>query len=465
MIPPPRWLLVAAAIGLSTGCADRENPDNSPAPSDPGGNAGTGTGGNAGTGTGGAAGNAGTGTGGAAGSHERVLVPIAPPIAEACGALFSAYRGWRLGCQGAAPSLEALGPLVDRCGRRASLPGLQITPDLIQSCASKVSAAGCAALPLECLVRPEVPYRLESLPLDVIWLGPEDDYAYELSPRTTGVLAPGSACEIDAQCATGTCAATAGECGFCAELQAAGQPCGGLEVCAPSAACQGGVCVEKGDPIGAPCKSVKGSSSCQAGTYCQQGASFGSGICQPMAALGEACTGFLDGGAPCLPPDLACVAGQCAAVVTVGEGESCDDFARYCTEGLFCMGPTPPERRCRAPVTGRKVGEACNPDACDAPLVCDDHRCSTSSTPGDPCYEVCGGGLVCLGEVCAAPFEAGDSCGLGRCAAGLICRDDLPLPQICAPPSGEGEPCNWQLPCLPSLTCRSGLCTAAPACP
>lgn len=178
-------------------------------------------------------------------------------------------------------------------------------------------------------------------------------------------------------------------------------------------------------------------------TYCQHG--YGT------RALGEACTGHVDGISECAQglrcvgePEPTCI-DPCARA---GVGESCEFTG--CADGLVCDHPF----ICVAP---GKEGEPCAglEDRCEDGLVCvpeDGRRCRAPAGLGDPCASIpCGEGLDCDSGtgLCAEPAAAGESCAFLECAAGLYCA----LGQVCEPPGGAGSPCE------PDLVgnCRDGL--------
>ena len=115
--------------------------------------------------------------------------------------------------------------------------------------------------------------------------------------------------------------------GTCGGLPVEGEPCAGIDVCAPGLGCafgpKGSVCVTPGG-AGASCQNRQ---ACRADHYCSAG-----GTCEPDVALGTACDpGLGNCGGACVPDS----SGGFTCRASVAEGDACLDVAD-CTSGLTC---------------------------------------------------------------------------------------------------------------------------------
>jgi hypothetical protein len=289
-----------------------------------------------------------------------------------------------------------------------------------------------------------------------------------------GVCAPlggaGEPCEQDSDCAAGSlCGA-----GVCAPaLAPIGAPCDATDACVVGASCEGGTCVIR--DAAAPC-----ADDGQCGSHATCAPVEGS-LCAPRRGPGEPCaapTDCADGmfcdyedgglcaalrevGARCLPGG--CVAGAtctaeggastCAPLGS--EGDSCEAIGGGlddgCVEGLACVAGT----CARMP----SVGERCGDDEeCGPALVCirdrdldreTDHVCAHPRSEGAPCPGVystaCDEGLFCDATLleCVRRRAAGERCdhwGPLECSVGLACLGDRGA-ATCEPLPGAGEAC------------------------
>jgi hypothetical protein len=220
----------------------------------------------------------------------------------------------------------------------------------------------------------------------------------------SGGLNNGDACEVDAECASGLCLATATCPGVCTSFSGAGGPCQGRRSVGPQCArgyvCNAGTC-EALLYESQPCTGHAG--SCTPGTFCD----------------GSQCQAQRSAGAPCSGPDLECQPGLVCAVV----------------------GLTPPTRQCKAP---QPAGGACRVGGreCERGAYCK----SAAQLPGDTgaCASWPATG-ACDSLSLVEPY----GCLNGWCSAGT-----------CTPFTGEASACASDAECAPGAICN-GLATPA----
>lgn len=294
---------------------------------------------------------------------------------------------------------------------------------------------------------------------------------------TDDPAADGSACVIDAQCASRIC------------LTAADGWPGGLCARACATTCEDGlacVLLEDGALCMPPCTTA---SQCRSGWVCAASV----GACLPDCRSGWSCGAYAcdqTTGACALPTSVgaangsACTAdATCSGGVCVGVGSPGAVCAAPCTDGacatgetctrlgdsLLCL-PACESATCASGLVCAASAGVCLPDcragwSCGSALVCSDGgTCELPTDPGaavgEPCAADmdCAGG-VCIGSetgagVCAAP------CASGECPAGQTCArlgDHL----LCVPACTAGTPCTGALVCSESLAaclpdCRDG---------
>ncbi len=306
-------------------------------------------------------------------------------------------------CSGPAmPSVELLrvqARFDEICSNILALPGTENTAQQLDACASALAAQGCnmnaatVPTPAECTV--------------------------------TGALATGSACESGFQCASGSCAPSAGDagdgnstlqrCGTCQATIASGQPCsadsGSTGRCETGTVCDYSVhkpvCrpIVYGD-VGAACGSP--AAPCKPGLYCDN--------------MARQCTAQQDEGAVCLQPEackasLVCVASgnerpRCQNPGQVGA--SCESNME-CAPSLGCD----PTRGCVA-VTWVKSGEPCNGAA-----LCLVGSCpQADGVPNGVCPAIVPDGQDCTAGDTAHTCDTLSECVNGRCQliASTPCR-------------------------------------------
>jgi hypothetical protein len=193
--------------------------------------------------------------------------------------------------------------------------------------------------------------------------------------RWHGKRDAGTACGVNAQCASGFCdkRPPSSECGTCGKLPVAGEDCP-ADRCAP-----GHKCV-------APGKCVK------------------------LVALGAAC----DGSAPCASGGT-CVARKCIAPARIGD--ACDPLGRVgpgCTEMITCDTKS---KRCRAPALAQ-VGEVCGLVGTEL-RPCTHAWCEAHGAEGKCLARVADGDACTTSESCTVPA----ACIRGACR--------LPDPRAC----------------------------------
>jgi hypothetical protein len=375
----------------------------------------------------------------------------------ACTTLYDSYVTWAKACTGVEPARAEIEDLAGACAQRAALPGIELPATAILSCGEKVLAASCAALPLECLT-PLPGY--EGSPgawlTDVVSNFVEGGAIFELFPRTKGTLALGQACDLSAQCGSGTCGPGQG-CGACVDMKDPGEACGATAICRSGSQCQGGVCVDGRPSLGETCSLGKSLGNvCQADLYCTDV------VCAKRLAVGEACKGF--DSSECVPGAI-CDASICQTLTVGHAGDACDDVAARCVEGTFCQ-----DGICHVPVANVPLYGKCGIDVCAPGLNCYYGQCQPPSEAGAYClaWEDCGGGAYCQrgtndSGFCAAPLREGEACSyLPGCELGLFCdatthrcRRDIEEGAACS----DTVACRWPFRCLDGI-CGDILCSA-----
>jgi hypothetical protein len=374
----------------------------------------------------------------------------------ACTTLFESYSGWTEECFGTTLGATEMNHLVTTCAERGALPGIGATVAAIQGCGAQIAASSCAALPLDCIITDHDGY---APPSTLAFLTSDDDAAYHLFPRAPGQLASGTACDIAAQCQSGSCSTTFSydfdhTCGVCVDQRGAGEACGANTVCSYGTSCTDGVCTSWGSKLGEACQSPKGESNCLPDLYCPVD------TCVPRLHIGDACDESYVAHEAC-PQGAICNAGVCQVVVEGKAGDACDDVVVHCGTGMFCA-----EGNCRKPVANVGLGGACVGDICASSLRCRNQVCAVPAEVGEPCYEnsECAAGLICPAllvqkPTCQAPRAEGQSCEAeDACDHGLTCGGSTPMTPICVRKVAEGEACSDAARCWAPLSCIDGVC-------
>ena len=396
-----------------------------------------------------------------AGCGETVTAPPPGPAPgghsdasiAACAALYDSYVAWAKACTAVEPARAGIEDLAAACAQRAALPGIDLPAATILSCSAKVAVASCAALPLECLTPLDGYEDSRGAWLtDVVSSIIEGGAIFELFPRTKGTLKPGEACDLRAQCASGTCG-PGQACGVCLEVKSQGEACGGTAICEYGILCDSGTCVDVRPGLGEACSigAKESGAVCRGDLYCD------GEMCRPRLSPGQACTGV--DSSECFPGAI-CDGSICQAS-TLGEaGVACDDVAARCVEGTFCQ-----EGICHVPVANGSLGDACGVDVCGPGLNCAFGACGPPSKPGDSCqyWEQCGGGNYCGADAdyggfhCAVPRREGEPCiGLPYCEIGLFC--DVTTDR-CKRNLEAGSACSDSTACRWPSYCRDGVCS------
>lgn len=212
---------------------------------------------------------------------------------------------------------------------------------------------------------------------------------------------------------------------------------------------------------------LAGGAACNESFQCLSGSCFRSapvgdaglsttcGQCQPLARLGEPCSGpCADGTCDYTKPTPTCVA------VTRGDaGAACDGLSLQCSGGLYCTGST-----C-APLPA--AGAACGPNGeCAPPTACVARTCALPGGVGAICGvdQDCAAGLGCsaateaCGEIQWA--GAGQPCGgLTRCLVGDCAGDTMTCPTVL----DDGQACSTgdlSTTCDTFAKCVGGACVA-----
>jgi len=297
----------------------------------------------------------------------------------------------------------------------------------------------------------------------------------------------GRACELAADCCSGSC--ERGVCGrsSCAED---GASCASDEACCSLRCGDDGRCESACRASGQSCTVPSDCCSLQcAGGACVDGCATVGDACQNP---NDCCSGNCSGGRcvePCVPNGLGCdTPGECCSLVCnagvcggcIQNGALCTDgdscCSGICAQGV-CAGPCQPNgAACQAPAdccsggcNGGVCGPACVPDgvACDPQTPC--------------CAGVCESGFCGAATCSHGECETGDRlspacspCVANVCAADPFCCqvawDDLCVDgaaQICGSCGSctpNGLACNTNTDCC-SANCDGGLCAAPMGCP
>ncbi len=313
-----------------------------------------------------------------------------PTSLAACDDYFDAIIG--VSCDATTPPADELARIQTLfetiCQDGLALPGNGATAASIESCASALTATGCANLDI-----PECSFQ--------------------------GSLTDGSPCNDASQCQSGDCAtstATTGDgggssasCGTCAAGVAVGQPCATGDTCVYGSVCAvagaGYACtvVAYGD-VGAACDGL--SAECNTGLYCD----FQAQQCASPAGAGASCTGTLG----CAPP-LVCSAGATGTAATcqdaAGAGGPCQTD-QDCAAGLGCSTTTSQCTAVTWVAQGKPCGGAvlCLVGAC--PLT---HGSGGPGGTGGTCPVVIGDGQPCTRGDASQTCDTFSACTGGVC--------------------------------------------------
>jgi len=319
----------------------------------------------------------------------------------------------------------------------------------------------------------------------------------------------GSACQLNATCAGGTCLDW--PTGYCSQIDCKTSGCGGDGVCVDVAA-GNSVCLgecESSADCRAPhqaCKTLfasDGTVSVCVGIE-PQAVGPGAACTDPARCLAEAaCLPSFPGG---YCAEIGCTPGSCPAETTCVKVDGTPSCLRSCFEDNDCDGEAGAERKCGvlagltgdpqrvciSGITARGVGEGCVSDfecTSGSCQILGEGRCNVSQVPCFPesaaatcgtgdycritavsrvgvCSQACSAGVTCAGaNFCLAEGQAARStwcrptCGSGdgqcNAAAGLDCHFGLPLSDsgqgryVCAATvlGGPFFPCNGDAAC------------------
>ncbi len=267
-----------------------------------------------------------------------------------------------------------------------------------------------------------------------------------------GTVAVDAACFIDADCASGSCDATAKTCpGKCRATLGEGAACGDNgSFCNPQTglSCLGKVCTAPTDlPRGKASDPCGVFSDCESGMACLQGA------CAAPATAGGDC--ILDSDCQ---PTLYCLFslqggdhGSCTA--RIAENGVCGEDPTHknvailgseCTPGLVCKGFT--------------YDYANNPQVAGACAVPGDEGAACIARPPTERRIIvsgCKAGLQCLGGACAKPPSTG-SCGQGNACLTSESYCDTSS-HVCTARKVAGLGCGDKDQCLSGM-CTNGAC-------
>ena len=268
-----------------------------------------------------------------------------------------------------------------------------------------------------------------------------------------GLVAEGSPCSIDWECAPGLvcdldmeqnalrCLAPVAPGGACLPHPGLFQNDQFLRRCVDTAECVDNTC-EQLAGLAQSCEQH----SCIDGLICDA-----NNICVAPPLEGEACAGDSCAvGLYCRASDHLCHARE-----ELGTVCSTDDNCQAC---LFCVATSADGTSvCRGP---SEEGGYCERDGhCSDDLVCSSANiCVPPFAQGESCSRdaECQEGLVCSSaNICVAPFAQGESC-----SRNAECQEGLCYSGTCSAPAAEGEPCYAGHPCAGDLACTAGVCSA-----
>lgn len=273
---------------------------------------------------------------------------------------------------------------------------------------------------------------------------------YAWAAECAGVFAQGKVpragrCASSADCLSGFCSLGGADCAICTEFVPLGGQCltsatSTLRCDGRSAFCNAGTCTALVAEGQGPCTSTiqcAGSTSCASGLSDGGLADGGVRRCLPKLAVGAPCTG----GSECA--STWCANNQCQGPIALGA--TCASIGDLCADGGVCL-----DGQCRV----RREDGALHSE-CRSSLDC------LAST-----FCARDGGVV---GTCETRLDDGQPCGANQnaCLQGHVC---VPGTNVCAPVSGEGQPClvhagnqgalDW-LQCGSFLMCNpdGGVCT------
>lgn len=406
------------------------------------------------------------------------------PVSDALLSIVASMRAHGVQCAGAVwQEDDDFGPIAAWFQAAVDAGRVVIDVAALQACAEEVADYGCA---------------------ETFWAWDEPACMEDVFYGATGTVAPGGGCEHDLECDGGFCDYTLGTCpgtciawagdmedcsalpcapGFgCATLLvpagefcvaerivAAGEPCGGLDVCMAGTSCEWDA--EAGDDLcrapvasGSPCDVT---TTCQYPHFCFPD---GVGTCRPLAARGEPC----GASAGCNPSFDHCdpVEGRCAP--RPGADEPCVAGVK-CADGTFCDAA---DDTCRLlPVLGEPCASA---GACAGEAFCDtallEPVCAVTPGDGEDCsvsayaktVPPCAAGLFCQRDAAwayttCAPRVVADGICAGRaddeCVDGTYCDAIGPTAGTCNPQKPPGAACadHWN-ECGAEAECWDGRC-------
>ncbi len=252
-----------------------------------------------------------------------------------------------------------------------------------------------------------------------------------------------------------------------------------------------------GYALGAPCAF---DDQCVTGRCSADPATETCGECVTIEALGQDCTGSLQG----CSVSAVCKGGVCTSLRKV-EGETCAmepkggdagecDVELYCKHGVEVFSDGTCERRiplgesctddgtcvvgvtCQQGVCELPAPDGCS-DGCGHSHYCGDDRVCHPGTLalGEGCglvdghfiHNECGPGLVCGIHTCVPAFGPGEACRYWQCAEELFCHvsTESDALSFCEAQRAEGEACSNDnvvpIPCAEGLECRGNVCHTA----
>jgi len=251
----------------------------------------------------------------------------------------------------------------------------------------------------------------------------EDAYASPTAPPEceetfVGLLANGTDCTMDLECAGGWCDMNATCPGSCAEAVLIGGDCSAGETCEIGAECENGLCIVNPGPLALGDLCADSYRECGYGLWCDWN---GNGVCENRMGVGVAC-----------------------------------DDEEQCDHGLFCNG----DGECAEVVLVNDVGGACGGFQ-DGPMCNIARGLGCAAEYGDGLtYTVCVD-LGSLGDSCMEMDELTEVVTVLPCdmVAGLYCDMDLQnFTGVCAAKKAGGAQCTESDECQSNYCQMDGTC-------